>query len=86
MAKVTTIEMFDTTKEGFELFMQKNNLILYKGNDLFMSHTDFYVDENNVVHASRSTSSWNPNTTYRISERDNGQSLSLLTLLFNSKS
>ena len=85
MSKVTTIELFETTKEGFELFMQKSNLTLYKGSDIFMSHTSFYVDENNVVHASVSTSSWNPRTTYRISERDNGQTLSFFTSLLNSK-
>jgi len=83
--QITRVQLYDTTKEGFRLFMEKNNLKKYDGASLAMSHTDFYVDENNVVHASRSTSSWNSNTDYRISESDNFQILSFVTALLNSK-
>lgn len=85
MNKVTTIELFNTTKEGFEMFMKTANLKKYTGSDLWASHTTFYVNEDNVVHAELSTSSWNSDTEYRISERDNGDTLSFLTTLINSK-
>lgn len=75
---VTRAQLYATTKEGFELFMERNTLQEYVGNDLFMSHTTFYVDENNVVKASVSTYSYGSNTDYRISESDNFQKDSVL--------
>ena len=81
--KVTTTQLFETTEKEFQLFIEKNNLTEYKGRDLFISHTLFFVDSNNVVKAR--LSSYNSNIEYYISEKNNGKILELMTNLFNSK-